>query len=86
MERTQISLTQEQADRLRHIAARRGTSMAALIREAVDRVHPTADDDLDARYRRALQAAHQARPSGVSDASVEHDRYLDDAYVAKVPR
>lgn len=36
MERTTISLPEELLDRLRRVAAVRGTSMAALIREAVE--------------------------------------------------
>lgn len=80
MERTQISLTSEQADRLRRIAERRGTSMAALIREAVDRVLP--DDEtpsLDERQQRALAALGSATGGG-GNVSEEHDRYLDEAY------
>ncbi|MBA2571168.1 MAG: ribbon-helix-helix protein, CopG family, partial [Chloroflexi bacterium] len=56
MERTQISLTSEQATRLRKLARRRRTSMAALIREAVDRVHPTDDAADEGRWTRALSA------------------------------
>lgn len=80
MERTQISLTAEQAERLRRIAAQRRTSMAALIREAVDRVLP-ADDEADDRWARALEAVGSAMPDGAHDVSVEHDRYLDEAYL-----
>lgn len=36
MERTTISLPEELLDRLRRIAAEEGTSMAALVREAVE--------------------------------------------------
>lgn len=81
MERTQISLTNEQADRLRRIAARRRTSMAALIREAVDRVLPDDESpDEDERWQRALLATSRALRGGPADASVEHDRYLQEAY------
>lgn len=83
MERTQISLTSEQAARLRRIAARRGTSMAALIRDAVDRVLPTDNDDLDTRWERALRAVDAAGRGGARDVSVKHDEYLAEAILDK---
>lgn len=53
--------------------------MAALIREAVDRVHP-GDDPGDAdRWTRALAVAG-AFASDDTDVAREHDRYLDDAF------
>lgn len=80
MERTQISLTSEQAARLRRVAARRGTSMAALIRDAVDRVLPTDDEDDPAqRWQRALGAVG-AFEGQTADVSGDHDRYLDEAF------
>jgi Ribbon-helix-helix protein, copG family len=44
VERTQISLDAAQASRLRRLARERGTSMAALIRAAVDRAYPVDDN------------------------------------------
>jgi hypothetical protein len=72
MVRTQISLTSEQLDGLRSLAANQGISMAALIRAAVDRVlsEPSAD-----AWDRALAAVGSGR-SGLRDVSVEHDAYL----------
>lgn len=78
MIRTQISLTQEQAERLRTISKERGVSMAALIREAVDAV--VSRDDPAARRRRAL-AYGGAFSSGLSDVSENHDRYLEEAFL-----
>ncbi len=78
VERTQISLTEAQARRLRSLARRRGTSMAALVRDAVDRVYPAADEP-DERWTRAL-AAVGGFHSGARDVSVEHDRALSDAF------
>lgn len=78
MERTQISLTTEQATRLRGLARRRHTSMAALIRDAVDRTYPE-EVGMDAAWERALAAVggfHSGRP----DIGVEHDRELADAF------
>lgn len=81
MVRTQIQLTDAQASALKRRAAERGVSMAALIRDAIDRV--LADDgDFERRKARALAAvgAHRDR-DGANDVSVEHDHFLDDAYL-----
>lgn len=78
VERTQISLTEEQARRLRRLAERRGTSMAALIRDAVDRAYPPPGVG-DDRWEKALAAVGGFR-SGQTDAGVEHDRELADAF------
>jgi hypothetical protein len=78
MERTQISLTSAQARRLRLLARRRRTSMASLIRQAVERAYPepAAEDD---PWDRALRSLGRHR-SGRSDVSLEHDRELADAF------
>jgi predicted DNA-binding protein len=78
MERTQISLTAEQAHRLRVLARHRRTSMAALIRDAVDRTYPVYSD-ADAAWDRALAAVGRLS-SGRSDISAKHDRELADAF------
>jgi hypothetical protein len=78
VERTQISLTDEQARRLRGLAARRRTSMAALIRDAVDRAYPPPARG-DERWDRAL-AAVGGFHSGNSDGAEQHDRELGDAF------
>jgi hypothetical protein len=78
MERTQISLTADQARRLRRVARRRGTSMAALIRQAVDRIYGD-EDDLGAMWDRALASLGGLR-SDRSDVSEHHDAYLNDAF------
>ena len=78
VERTQISLTQEQARRLRGLARKRRTSMAALIRDAVDRAYPPSDR-ADQRWSTALASVGGFR-SGVADVSAEHDRELGEAF------
>lgn len=78
VERTQISLTEDQARRLRTLARRRGTSMAALIRDAVDRAYPQPAR-ADERWANALAAVGGFR-SDVSDVSAEHDRELGDVF------
>lgn len=77
MERTQISLTAGQARELRRLARARGTSMAALIREAVDRTYGRTDEA--ARWRRALEAVGGFR-SDRSDVSERHDDALAAAF------
>jgi hypothetical protein len=76
VERTQISLTDEQARRLRTLAKRRRTSMAALIREAVDSVYPPPGG-MDSRWDAALAAVGGFR-SGSADTSSDHDRVLGE--------
>ena len=78
VERTQISLTADQAQRLRRIARRRRTSMAALIREAVETVYPLPDA-ADQRWIAASEAVGQFH-SGAATISEDHDDVVADAY------
>lgn len=74
MIRTQISLTEEQHEALREVAAQRGVSMSALIRDAVDEVVLTSRT---MRHRRALDALANADfRGGAPDISEKHDEYL----------
>jgi hypothetical protein len=74
--RTQIQLTDEQAALLRRVAAERGISMAALIRELVDGALATASSARAARARSAIGRF----ASGTSTVSREHDRELGRAF------
>lgn len=78
MERTQISLDPRQLEELRGLAADRGVSMAALVREAVDRLVD------DARRRRArqrmLESAGYAGGAQGQPVGRDHDTHLVDAY------
>jgi hypothetical protein len=74
--RTQISLTEAQMDRLRREARRRHTSIAAIIRDAVDAT-VTEDADRLTRQRRAFGLAG-AFSSGRSDTSERHDEILGE--------
>lgn len=79
VERTQISLDAAQAARLRRLARERGTSMAALIRDAVERTYPDSEaDSREARWARAMAVIGTHR-SGLSDVSTRHDDYLVEA-------
>ncbi len=79
MIRTQISMTDEQADGLRRLAELRRRSQAALMRDALDSL--IADSDRSRRIARARLAAG-AFHSGAGDTSVEHDAALVDAFSA----
>jgi hypothetical protein len=77
MIRTQISMTDEQADGLRRLAEMRRRSQAALMRDALDAL--IADSDRARRIARARHAAGSFH-SGSSETSVEHDAALTDAF------
>jgi len=77
--RTQIQLTEAQAAGLHKLAAERGVSMAALIREGVDRTLET--DERAQLWERAFAVVGKHRdPDGATDVSERHDDYLADAY------
>ena len=78
MIRTQIQLTQEQARRLRVVASERGVSVAALIREALDRYLATADRSASVRDKAI--AAIGGFHSGRHDVAEAHDEHLVDAF------
>jgi predicted DNA-binding protein len=78
MIRTQIQLTNEQAERLRRLAAARGVSMAALVREGVERV--LEDDDREERWRRALSVIGKYSSGEAANVSEDHDQYLEEIY------
>lgn len=77
MIRTQISLTKEQAERLRLLARARNVSQASLMRQALEVL--LAEDDLSQRVQRARRPVGVYR-SGHSRTAVRHDEALDDAF------
>jgi hypothetical protein len=80
MERKQVQLTRQQAAAVRRVAARRKTSDAAIVREAVDLwLRAQGHGDPDDRWQRAL-AVVGAFASGRKDISREHDRELAEAF------
>jgi hypothetical protein len=83
VERTQISLEPEQADQLRRLARERGTSMAHLIRDAVDVVYGSAvaPPTREELWDRALRVVGVGTGEG-APVSEDHDRYLDESYGA----
>ena len=79
MIRTQIQLTDEQARILREKSLSSRESIAALIRQAIDRFLLTAKPDRSALYRQAgaIVGKYTAQPS---DVAVNHDRYLEEDF------
>jgi predicted transcriptional regulator len=83
MLRTQIQLTPEQAAELKALAAERSTSVADLIRQAVNHLlRESLVVSREERQQRALAAAGRFH-SGCTDLALEHDRYLAEAYQGK---
>jgi len=81
MVRTQIQLTEDQAQKLKEMALSSNDSMASLIRQAIDRFLMTGRPNRTAQYRQALELAGKYQ-ADCHDASVEHDQYLAEAYGA----
>jgi hypothetical protein len=80
MFRTQIQLTPEQARALKRLATREGKSVAELIRLSVDAMlRSNAIIDPQAQRQKAIAAAGRLH-GGPEDLSVEHDRYLAEAF------
>jgi hypothetical protein len=82
MVRTQIQITEKQAEEVKRIARARRVSAAEIIREALDNlirsgtgVSVAAED----RCARALNAVGRFR-SGKRDISRKHDKYLTEAF------
>ena len=78
MMRVQIQLTSEQVRRVRAVARDRGISVAAVVREALDRFldEPSSRE---AVWQQALSVVGKYRGDG-RGVAVEHDRYLEEAY------
>jgi hypothetical protein len=78
----QVRLTVGQVAALRYLAAERRISVAALTREAVDRL---IEDDPRALIERALAVGGSAS-SGLGDVSENHDEYFAEAVLARFRR
>jgi len=79
MVRTQIQLTDEQAERLRELSATSRESVAALIRKAVDQFIIAGNPDRSALYRLAEPVVGKYK-SDSGDISIFHDRYLEEDF------
>ncbi len=79
MVRTQIQLTDEQAEKLKRLAAERRRSMADLIRESVDRwLEEQAGSKRGERMRAAARLFGRFH-SAAGDLSARHDAHFADA-------
>jgi hypothetical protein len=79
MVRTQIQLSESQARRIKRRAQDRGISMAALIRECVERELEAGEPDRARRFERAARLAGRYRDqAGARDLARKHDRYLSE--------
>jgi hypothetical protein len=80
MIRTQVQLTEEQAQALKSLASARQVSVAELIRQSVDTlIRASGTIDAAERRRRAIAATGRFH-SGASDISAKHDEYLAEAF------
>jgi hypothetical protein len=76
MIRTQVQLTERQAHELRRVAAERGVSMAAVIRELIEASLTVPARTHSTRARSAIGKFG----SGGNTTSRDHDRELDSAF------
>lgn len=77
MIRTQISISDEQADQLRKLSTATHRSQAALMRDAIDAL--VGDDERSRRIERARRPIGAYR-SGQSDTAERHDEALEEAF------
>jgi hypothetical protein len=81
MIRTQIQLTEEQAQRLREAAREQGLSMAEVVRRCIDRGLAAEVPDRAARYTRAAGVVGAfVDPTAARRVAEGHDEYLGNAY------
>lgn len=82
MIRTQIQLTEQQAEALKAMSKQHGLSMAELIRRSIEyyiRAKGPVISDEERRWRAI--AVSGTFHSGVPDLGLNHDKYLEDAYM-----
>lgn len=77
MHRIQIQLTEEQERMLRELAALRGSSISALVREGVEALIAPDLAERSHRKERVLSLMGAFR-SGLGDVSKRHDDYFAD--------
>jgi len=80
MVRTQIQLTEAQAKTIKKVALEKGTSVAEVIRRAVENmIQSNPKVSTPEKIRRAIEIAGKFR-SGKGNVSRKHDEYLAEAY------
>lgn len=76
----QIQFTEEQARILKRVAAQREMSIAALTREAVDRLLIENGDATSAESQAGILEMMGKFSSDRTDVAENHDRYLEEIY------
>ncbi len=79
----QIQFSEAQARTLKRVAAQRGISIAALTREAVDRLLIENGDVTSADGRTRILAMMSRFRSDRTDVAADHDRYLEEIYAER---
>lgn len=79
MIRTQIQVPEDQAERLRELAHRRGVSVAALVREALTRFLETEPQPTRQERKQRILALAGRFSSGLSDVSERHAEYFAES-------
>jgi hypothetical protein len=80
MYRTQIQLREDQAKTLKEMAAEYNVSVAELIRQSVDMLIQSDPELTQAEKRKRAAAIIGIYESGVTDLSINHDKYLAEIY------
>lgn len=80
MVRTQIQLTDEQAQMLKQLAAEKGLSMAELIRRSVNEFITSTGGLADRELRERALSVIGIASSGEPDLGQAHDRHLQEIY------
>jgi CRISPR/Cas system-associated protein Csm6 len=79
MQRLQVQLTEDQADRLRKAAEADGASQAEIVRRALEAYLRRPVQAREATVRARALEVIGAFSSGLSDVAEHHDRYLAEA-------
>ena len=80
MVRTQVQLTEKQSKQLKRLAAKKGVSVAEVIRKSVDETLRRENMPDEEELRRRAMALVGAFRSDKDDVSIRHDDYLAEAY------
>lgn len=80
MVRTQIQLEEKQVNILKKLAASRHTSMAEVIRQAVDSYAKEAMAESDPQRRQRAMRAAGRFCSGTRNLATDHDAHLAEIY------
>ncbi len=80
MVRTQIQLTEEQAQRLKAVARKKRVSQAELVRRFVDKMLPLEETRSDEEIRRRAIAVAGKLRSRTGDVAERHNEYLSEAF------